>query len=68
MVRGGNVATGAKEMLDALGVEWVQPEELGSLKAGSASVSLVRNNPPGDPLTIDLRLYATRIVIHGPPG
>jgi hypothetical protein len=68
VVRGGNVATGAREMLDALGVEWVQPEELGSLKAGSASVSLVFNRPLGDALTADLRMYATRIVIHGPPG
>jgi hypothetical protein len=68
VVRGGNVATGAREMLDALGVEWVQPEELGSLKAGSAPVSLVCNKPPRVPLTSDLRMYATRIVIHGSPG
>lgn len=33
--RSGNVGTGAKDMLEALGVEWVQPEQLSSVTDSS---------------------------------
>jgi hypothetical protein len=39
--RSGNVGTGARDMLEALGVEWIQPDQLSSVtdssKVGSNS-------------------------------
>jgi hypothetical protein len=37
--RGGNVSTGAKEMLEALGVEWIQPGDLPQISGDSSKVS-----------------------------
>jgi hypothetical protein len=39
MRSGGNVATGARDMLEALGVEWVQPDDLRHIKGDSTKVS-----------------------------
>jgi hypothetical protein len=36
--RSGNVGTGARDMLEALGVEWIQPDQLSSV-ADSSKVS-----------------------------
>lgn len=40
----GNVGSGAKDMLDAMGVEWVTPDQLPGLE-GSAQVSFQRTCP-----------------------
>jgi hypothetical protein len=36
--RSGNVGTGARDMLEALGVEWIHPDQLSSV-ADSSKVS-----------------------------
>jgi len=38
MGRSGNVGTGARDMLEALGVEWIQPDQL-SFVTDSSKVS-----------------------------
>lgn len=41
MVRSGNVATGAKDMLDEMGVKWISPDQLPSLDVSALEVSIL---------------------------
>lgn len=41
-IRSGNVSSGARDMLDAMGVKWISPDQLSTLDASSAEVRTAR--------------------------
>jgi len=63
--RAGNVSAGAKDMLEALRVEWVQPDDLHQINGDSSKVSFLWLRAE---LIVDIRVYDTSIFIYGSTG